>query len=61
MNIELEFLQEIPKLRQRLTTYDFIDLPDIRRMRKYFYSLPYTEINLYNAAVFFDIARDRLS
>ncbi|VEU83149.1 tyrosine-type recombinase/integrase [Acholeplasma hippikon] len=50
--IEFEYLQRIPKLKQRLVTYDYIELADIRRMRKYFYSLPMTERNIYEAAVF---------
>lgn len=52
MQVDFEFLQQLPKLKQRMVTYDFIDLPDLRRMRKYFYSLPHTETNLYNAAAF---------
>ncbi|CDR30204.1 Tyrosine recombinase XerC [Acholeplasma oculi] len=50
--IRFEYLESLPKLKQRLITYDFIDLPDIRRMRSYFYALPETEENLFQVATF---------
>lgn len=50
--VEFDYLYQIPKLKQRLVTYDYIELEDIRRMRKYFYSLPLTDRNAYEAAIF---------
>lgn len=50
--IDFDYLYQIPKLKQRLVTYDHIELEDIKRMRKYFYSLPLTDRNIYEAAVF---------
>lgn len=50
--VDFEYLYQIPKLKQRLVTYDFIELDDIRRMRQYFYALPLTDRNLFESAVF---------
>ncbi len=52
MDIHSEYLLSIPKLKQRFVTYDFIDLPDIKKMRKYFYSVPKNDVNVYHAAIF---------
>lgn len=51
-NINFEYLQNLPKLRQRIITYDFFELEDIKIMRRYFYSLTRTPRNNLEAALF---------
>ncbi len=50
--LKFEYLDNLPKLKQRLITYDFIDLPEIRKMRSYFYALPQNDENVFQVAVF---------